>query len=105
MLPSMAASPIPRRSFLASGAALALGAGAARVSTSGQRTTTGTRVLLKGGSVLSMDPRVGNFREADVLIEGSKIAAVQPNLNATAETIDASNMIVMPGFEIGRAHV
>src|SRR5204863_7695321 len=35
----------------------------------------------------------------DVLIDGSKIAMVQPNVrDAGAKQIDASNMIVMPGF-------
>src|ERR1044071_7419013 len=57
------------------------------------------RTLLKGGCVLSLDPEVGNFHQADVLIEGTKIAAVGPNLEAgDAEVIDASNTIVMPGF-------
>jgi cytosine/adenosine deaminase-related metal-dependent hydrolase len=57
------------------------------------------RTLLKNGCVLSLDPKVGNFPQADVLIEGSKIAAVRPNLSAAdAEVIDASNTIVMPGF-------
>src|SRR6185295_4563168 len=57
------------------------------------------KVLIKGGTVLTMDPNLGNFRNADVLIEGSKILAVGPDLNGNgAEVIDASNMIVVPGF-------
>jgi cytosine/adenosine deaminase-related metal-dependent hydrolase len=57
------------------------------------------RKLLKGGTVLTIDPSIGNFYEADVLIEGSKIAQVGPNLEVgDAEVIDASDMIVMPGF-------
>jgi cytosine/adenosine deaminase-related metal-dependent hydrolase len=57
------------------------------------------RTLLKGGTVLSLDPSVGNFKQGDVLIEGSTIAEVGPNLQAAeAELIDASNTIVMPGF-------
>ena len=56
------------------------------------------RVLLKGGTVLTMDPNVGDFEQADVLIEGSKIAAVGPNLRAAAQVIDARGMIVMPGL-------
>jgi len=64
------------------------------------------RTLLKNGTVLSLDPKVGNFKQADVLIEGSKIAAVGPNLSAAdAEVIDASNMIVMPGFIDTHRHV
>src|SRR5215510_12922684 len=57
------------------------------------------RTLLKNGTVLSLDKKVGNFNQADVLIEDTKIAAVGPNLSAAdAEMIDASNIIVMPGF-------
>jgi cytosine/adenosine deaminase-related metal-dependent hydrolase len=57
------------------------------------------RTVLKNGIVLSLDKKVGNFMEADVLIDGARIGAVGPNLKAEdAEVIDASNMIVMPGF-------
>lgn len=57
------------------------------------------RILLKNGCVLSLDPKVGNFLKANVIIEGTKITAVGPNVTATeAEVIDASSMIVMPGF-------
>ncbi|MFL5349322.1 MAG: amidohydrolase family protein [Hyalangium sp.] len=57
------------------------------------------RYLLKGGAVLSMDPNVGDFAQGDVLIEGKKIVAVGPNLQASgAEIINAAGMIVMPGF-------
>jgi cytosine/adenosine deaminase-related metal-dependent hydrolase len=57
------------------------------------------KTLLKNGTVISMDKDVGNFMQADVLIEGGKIAAVGPNLSAEgAEEISAENMIVMPGF-------
>src|SRR5687767_10901402 len=57
------------------------------------------RTLLKNGIVLSLDKKVGNFMHADVLIEGTKIAAVGPNLvSDNMEVIDASDMIVMPGF-------
>jgi cytosine/adenosine deaminase-related metal-dependent hydrolase len=58
----------------------------------------GRRILLKGGVVLSLDPAVGDFAEADVLIEGSTIKEVRPNIKAHAQVIDARGMIVMPGF-------
>jgi 5-methylthioadenosine/S-adenosylhomocysteine deaminase len=46
-----------------------------------------------------MDPGIGDFSCADVLIEGSKIVAVGPVLESgTADIIDARGMIVMPGF-------
>ena len=67
---------------------------------------TEKQVLLKGGTVLTMDPTLGNFRNADVLIEGTRIAAVGPNLAVNgAEVIDASNMIVMPGFVDTHRHI
>ena len=56
------------------------------------------RILLRGGVVLSLDPRVGDFEKADVLVEGTKISAVRPNISADAEVIDCSGTIVMPGF-------
>src|SRR5437764_1317179 len=57
------------------------------------------RTLLQNGCVITVDKQLGNFRRADVLIEGTKIAAVGPDLGVTdAEVIDASNMIVMPGL-------
>src|SRR5687768_5016941 len=99
-----------RRRFLRSSAAgLLAGAiapsiltGAALAGQSGRasapRRFRAQRILLKGGCVLSLDPKVGDFETADVLIDGSTIAAVQPNLKASAEVIDASKMIVMPGF-------
>ncbi|HLF43789.1 MAG TPA: amidohydrolase family protein [Acidimicrobiia bacterium] len=64
------------------------------------------RRLLQGGTVLSLDPKVGNFEKGDLLIEGSKIAAVGPEIHADdAEIIDASNTIVMPGFVDTHRHL
>jgi len=56
------------------------------------------RTLIKGGVVLSLDRDVGDFETVDVLIENGKIAAVRPNISADAAVIDATNMIVLPGF-------
>src|SRR5215467_12127185 len=36
------------------------------------------RILLRGGVVLSLDPRVGDFEKADVLIDGKRIAMIAP---------------------------
>jgi cytosine/adenosine deaminase-related metal-dependent hydrolase len=59
----------------------------------------GRRYIIRGGSVMSMDPNVGDFAQADVLVEGKKILAVGPNLHAgDADVIDARGRIVMPGF-------
>src|SRR5882724_880572 len=59
----------------------------------------GRRYIIRGGSVMSMDPKVGDFPQADVLVEGKTILAVGPNLHAGgAAEIDARGKIVMPGF-------
>ena len=59
----------------------------------------GRRILIKGGSVLSLDAAVGDFAQGDVLIEGQRILAVGPNLSADgAAVINARGRIVMPGF-------
>jgi cytosine/adenosine deaminase-related metal-dependent hydrolase len=81
-----------RRSFLKSSLA------AIAVSAVPQQTSPTGMTLLKGGRVLSLDPGVGDLDKADVLIDGSRIAMIQPNIRASAKVIDASNMIVMPGF-------
>ena len=59
----------------------------------------GRRYVIRGGAVLSMDAAVGDFAQADVLVEGKKIVAVGPKLEAGgAAVVDARGRIVMPGF-------
>jgi cytosine/adenosine deaminase-related metal-dependent hydrolase len=103
---------VARRDFLAASTAGLVAAGlagcASAQSAAGGAPVSGApgqRLLLKGGVVLTMDPKLGDFEKADVLIEGSKIAAVGPNLQATGTVIDASSMIVMPGFVDSHRHI
>lgn len=64
------------------------------------------RMLFKSGCVLTMDSSLGNFPQADVLVKDGFIVAVQPALEAAdCEVIDATNMIVMPGFVDTHRHV
>jgi cytosine/adenosine deaminase-related metal-dependent hydrolase/ribose/xylose/arabinose/galactoside ABC-type transport system permease subunit len=64
------------------------------------------RKLIRGGAVLSLDPAVGDFTTGDVLIDGDRILAVGPELaNGEIEVIDASGMIVMPGFVDSHRHI
>ncbi len=65
------------------------------------------RKLIRGGTVLSMDPSVGDFSIGDVLIEGDRIVKVGPGLDGGegAEVIDATGMIVMPGFVDTHRHI
>jgi 5-methylthioadenosine/S-adenosylhomocysteine deaminase len=102
-----------RRAFLRAGAALAAGGvmplapdGALAQSTTDtdaelRRLQGQRRLLIKGGVVLSLDRRVGDFAQADVLIEDGKIREVRPNIAVApdaAAVIDAGNRIVIPGF-------
>jgi len=63
-------------------------------------------LLLKRGCVLTLDRAVGDFENADVLVEKGKIVAVKPGITApNAEVIDASRTIVMPGFVDTHRHI
>jgi len=57
-----------------------------------------SKILIRGGHVLSVDPGIGDLPRGDVLGEDHKIFAVQPDISADAEVLDASGMIVIPGF-------
>jgi 5-methylthioadenosine/S-adenosylhomocysteine deaminase len=59
----------------------------------------GRRYVIRNGSVMTMDPRQGDFVQGDVLVEGDKILGIGRNINAgNAAVIDARGRIVMPGF-------
>ena len=63
------------------------------------------RILIQGGTVISMDAAVGDFDDGDVLIEGERILAVGRGLSADgAEVIDARGMIVLPGLIDAHRH-
>jgi 5-methylthioadenosine/S-adenosylhomocysteine deaminase len=58
-----------------------------------------SRVLLKGGTIVSMDDKVGDLAKGDLLIEGTKIAAIAPAIDAPdAQVIDALDTIIVPGL-------
>ncbi|MGH2525119.1 MAG: amidohydrolase family protein, partial [Actinomycetota bacterium] len=64
------------------------------------------RTLIRGGNVLSMDAEVGDLAAGDVLIDGDRILAVGRDLsNGEVDVIDASGMIVMPGFVDTHRHI
>jgi len=56
------------------------------------------KILLKGGTVLSVDPQVGDLPTGDVLIEDDRIAGVEPSIEADAEVVDCTGRILIPGF-------
>src|SRR5207237_4826817 len=57
------------------------------------------RILLRGGVVLTLDARLGDFEKADVLVDGKTIAEIPPNISAAdAALVDCSGAIVPPGL-------
>jgi len=58
------------------------------------------RTLIRGGWIVRPDERAADLPHGDLLIEDGNIAAIGPSLAAdgTAEVIDASGMLVLPGF-------
>src|SRR6202161_3445001 len=64
------------------------------------------RTLFKGGTIVTMDPKVPNLSTGDVLVDSGRIAAVGVNLQADgADVIDASGSIVMPGLVDAHHHM
>ena len=54
--------------------------------------------LIKGGAVVTVDPALGTLPRADVLVSQVRIEAIGVDLSdASADVIDATDMIVMPG--------
>ena len=57
------------------------------------------RLLFRNGFVVSMDPDVGEIPNGDVLVENGVIVEIGRGLEASGvEEVDATGMIVMPGF-------
>jgi 5-methylthioadenosine/S-adenosylhomocysteine deaminase len=62
--------------------------------------------LIKGGAVATVDRTLGTLPKGDVLVHGGIIAQVGRDLDPDgAEIIDASRMIVMPGFVDSHTHM
>src|SRR5712671_6186209 len=106
-----------RRDFLRVGAGLVGAAAAAPMFSARAQAQAGDaelarvlgerRILIKGGVVLSLDRQVGDFAQADVLIEDGRIREVRPGIavsNDTAAVIDAANRIIVPGFIDTHSH-
>jgi 5-methylthioadenosine/S-adenosylhomocysteine deaminase len=58
----------------------------------------GTKTLIRGGTVITMDPELGDLPRGDILIEDGKIAGIEQQIDADAEVVDASGRIAIPGF-------
>ncbi|MEU3644168.1 amidohydrolase family protein [Lentzea sp. NPDC034063] len=87
---------INRRTLL--GAALAVPATGGVASAESTDTRRG-RYLIRGGAVVTVDEALGVLPRADVLIDNGRILGVGPGLDARgAKIVDATDMIVLPGF-------
>jgi cytosine/adenosine deaminase-related metal-dependent hydrolase len=56
------------------------------------------KLLLRGGTVLSVDPLIGDLATGDVLVVDDRIEAVAASVDADAELVDCRGKIVIPGF-------
>jgi len=64
------------------------------------------RKLIKNGIILTLDQTIGDLLPGDVLIEDDRIVRVAPEIAVDgAEVIDATGMIVMPGFIDTHRHI
>lgn len=67
------------------------------------------KILIKGGTLMTLDPQHGTFGgtwQGDVLLDGNRIARIEAHVDdADAEVIDASHCLVMPGLIDTHRHV
>lgn len=72
------------------------------------QTLSGRRILLRGATLVTMDADLGDLPSADLLIEGSKIAAIGHDLTTAHPgdtiSVDMAGMILMPGMIDSHRH-
>lgn len=65
-----------------------------------------TRLLIRGGAIVSLDARTGTLHTGDLLIENGAIAKIAPRIEAAhAELIEAAGALVMPGLIDAHRHL
>ena len=63
------------------------------------------RLLIDCGWIVSVDPAIGDLKDAKILIVDDKIVEIGVNIEVEAdESIDASDLIVMPGLINAHLH-
>jgi cytosine/adenosine deaminase-related metal-dependent hydrolase len=63
------------------------------------------QTLIKNACIVTMDPKVADVDEGDILIDGERVAAVGKNLSApNAEVVDGRGRIAMPGLVNAHIH-
>jgi cytosine/adenosine deaminase-related metal-dependent hydrolase len=65
------------------------------------RLRSSARILIRNAVVITMDKQLGDFADADVLIENGKIRELRPGIAVDADrtaVVDGRDRIVIPGF-------
>ena len=100
-----------RRGFLAGTAALGAASGSGFLvactgaSAQGAVAPRGGEDVIRGGYLITMERAAGDIPVGDVHVRNGAIVGVAPSISAPgAETIDARDMIVMPGFIETHSH-
>ena len=64
-----------------------------------------TKLLIEQGTIVTMDAKLGDLVQGDLLIDGDLIVEVAPKIHAPeAQKIDARGMIVIPGLVNAHMH-
>jgi 5-methylthioadenosine/S-adenosylhomocysteine deaminase len=67
--------------------------------------TVMTSLLIKNGFIIALDP-AGRRHHADILVRGARIERIAPGIPGPADkVIDASGMLVLPGFVQSHMHL
>ncbi len=103
----MAHDDLSRRSLLAGvSAPLILAQLPASAQTTPAAPAGGRALLIRGATVLSMDPAIGTLAPGDVLVRDGAIAGVERRIDAAdAQVVDGAGCIVLPGFVNGHIHL
>ena len=65
-----------------------------------------TRTIIQNGTIVSLDPDIGELDDGDILIEDGEIIDIGHGLSTTnADVIDAEGQIVLPGFVDSHIHL
>ena len=63
------------------------------------------KLLIEQGTIVTMDAKLGDLAQGDLLIDGDLIVEVAPKIHAPeAQKIDARGMIVIPGLVNAHMH-
>ena len=65
-----------------------------------------TRTIIQNGTIVSLDPDIGELDDGDILIEDGEIIDIGHGLSTTnTDVIDAEGQIVLPGFVDSHIHL